>query len=146
MNQIQNFLNLSQNLGVALSLLGTDYSIDASLEISNQESTFISQNQYIDLDLIVPRILATKNTLLCNNFSGTLFVELGKDKQKIRCEDDMHTEIAMDAGTLLTVVCTLIETIVGNTGVPAKIVVRHIKSMIKAAEKHMSEMRSGHVE
>ena len=76
-------LNLSHNLGVVLSLLGTDYSIDASLEIFNQESTFIPQNQYIDLDLIVPRILATKNTLLCNNFNGTMFVEWGKDKQKI---------------------------------------------------------------
>lgn len=64
-----------------------------------------------------------------------------KDKQKIRCEDDAHAEIAMDAGTLLTVVCTLIETIVDNTNVPARIVVRHIKSMIKAAEKRVSEIR-----
>ena len=69
-----------------------------------------------------------------------------KDKQKVRSKDDMHAEVAMDAGTLLSVVCTLIETIVDNTGVPAKTVIRHAKSMIKFAEKRASEMRSSDVE
>ena len=106
-----------------------------------------SVNHRIELYSVKNDQLREKNTDLRDKVTALRErIVVLKDKQKVRSKDDMHAEVAKDAGTLLSVVCTLIETIVDNTGVPAKTVIRHAKSMIKLAEKHVSEMRSSDVE
>lgn len=70
---------------------------------------------------------------------GQYVIIVVKGKEGKLSKDDLHAEVGMDAGTLLSVICTLIQTIVKNTGYPAKEILRDVKDLMKRGEKKMKE-------
>ena len=68
---------LNKNMGVAINACFNNYTLMADLVVSTQAVNYQVAEGYINLDLIVPKVVAILNTAKCNNFEGIITVKWG---------------------------------------------------------------------
>lgn len=66
---------LDSSIQLNVSVSSKDMQVGVNLEIKAEIEDISICDDYINLDLVVPRIIAIKNTLNCNNFSGKMFIK-----------------------------------------------------------------------